>query len=93
MSTEKNDERRVAYLDLLASSLTNHEKNLDSLVERIEKLSESLFKLKNSDRYEEFDVKIKSKVKDESTDKIVYMRIPIQNSIDDLVQILKCLKD
>jgi len=36
------DRERYAYLDLLATALTDHEKNLDNLIKRLEKVSEKL---------------------------------------------------
>lgn len=36
------DRERYAYLDLLATALTDHEKNLDNLIKRLTKVSEKL---------------------------------------------------
>ena len=42
MSYAGEDRERYAYLDLLATALTDHEKNLDNLIKRLEKVSEKL---------------------------------------------------
>ena len=36
------DRERYAYLDLLATALTDHEKNLHNLIKRLEKVSKQL---------------------------------------------------
>jgi hypothetical protein len=46
MTDEKN-ETKYAYLDLLDTALTDHEKNLNVLIERIEKITEKLSRLNN----------------------------------------------
>jgi len=42
MSHSGEDRERYAYLDLLATALTDHEKNLHNLINRLEKVSERL---------------------------------------------------
>lgn len=37
------DRERYAYLDLLATALTDHERNLHNLIKRLENVSEKLF--------------------------------------------------
>jgi hypothetical protein len=45
--TDDKNETKYAYLDLLATALTDHEKNLNILIERIEKVTDKLSRLNN----------------------------------------------
>lgn len=47
------DRERYAYLDLLATALTDHEKNLNSLIKRLEKVSEKLSLIAESESKEQ----------------------------------------
>ena len=44
MSGEGSRDASLEYLDLLAATLTQHEKNLDSLIEKLEKAAAALVK-------------------------------------------------
>ncbi|MCS7120289.1 MAG: hypothetical protein RMJ07_04605 [Nitrososphaerota archaeon] len=45
---EPEDEGKIYYLDLLISTLREHEKNLDNLIGRIENLASALDKIVDS---------------------------------------------
>ena len=51
------DRERYAYLDLLATALTDHEKNLDKLVKRLEEVSEKLSSFVELESKEEYAAK------------------------------------
>lgn len=54
MGYADEDRERYAYLDLLATALTDHEKNLDKLVKRLEEVSEKLSSVVELDYREEY---------------------------------------
>jgi hypothetical protein len=99
MSSEERG--RSSYLDLLITTLMEHEKNLDALVEKIEKISEDLRGI-----YEETGSKpekgvavkasiLKEKIKTAPSepDTLVYMKIRLDRAIDDVVRIIETLKE
>ncbi len=89
------DERgRSSYLDLLVSTLMEHEKNLDNLVGRLEQIYERLSSGKEEGpKAEEIP---KAKEEGEAVarqDTLVYMRIKLSRSIDEVVRVLESLKE
>jgi len=95
------EEGRSSYLDLLITTLMEHEKNLDAIVERMERLSEELKKIRfSSAQQQEKTVNtnistVREKVKNDSskTDSLVYMKIRLDRSIDDTIKIIETLKE
>ena len=96
MSSEERG--RSSYLDLLITTLMEHEKNLDALIEKIEKIYEDLRSV-----YEEAS-KTKKTVAEASTleekaettpgepDTMVYLKVRINRPIDEVVKIIETLK-
>jgi glycine cleavage system protein P-like pyridoxal-binding family len=101
MSSEERG--RSSYLDLLITTLMEHEKNLDAIVEKMEKITEELKTIRSepsSKPEKTVDVKvsaIKEKAKKGSSesepDSLVYMKIKLDRSIDDLIKIIEALKE
>ena len=99
MSSEERG--RSSYLDLLITTLMEHEKNLDAIVEKMEKITEELKTIRSepsSKPEKTVDVKIsaiKEKAKNDSSepDSLVYMKIKLDRSIDDLIKIIEALKE
>jgi len=78
MSGEERDERRgrSSYLDLLISTLMEHEKKMDSLVERLQKVAKDLSTIHEED----------------NSNTLIYMKIKTDHSIDEIVKIIESLK-
>ncbi len=78
-----------------------HEKNLDAIVEKMERITEELKKIRSaptSKPEKTVDTKIsvvKEKIKGDSseTDSLVYMKIKLDRSIDDIIKIIEALKE
>jgi len=87
---------RSSYLDLLITTLMEHEKNMDGLVERLEKIAKEL-----AVNYEEAGLKAQKEIAKKERDKtvesdldtVVYMRIKIGRPIDETVKIIESLKE
>ena len=87
---------RSSYLDLLITTLMEHEKNMDGLVERLEKIAKEL-----TVSYEEAGLKAQKEIAKKERDKtvesdldtVVYMRIKIGRPIDETVKIIESLKE
>ena len=90
-STE--DRGRSSYLDLLISVLNQHEKALDSIVERMEKLAEELAKAKKELDLAKGESHPETMATREISDTVVYMKVRINRSIDEVVKILEVLKE
>ncbi len=94
MSAEERG--RSSYLDLLINTLMEHEKNMDSLVERLEKIAKEL-----AVNHEEAGLKAQKEIAKKERDKtvesdldtVVYMRIKIGRPIDETVKIIEALKE
>ena len=99
MSSEERG--RSSYLDLLITTLMEHEKNLDAIVEKIEKISEDLraiyteasSKPEKTVAVKASTLKEKAKKAPSEPDTLVYMRIKIDRAIDDVVKIIETLKE
>lgn len=96
MSSEEGG--RAGYLDLLISTLMEHEKNLDALIEKMEKMCENLSKVYEETKgsrkasVEASALKRKIEVGAEEPDTLVYLKIKISRPIDEVVRILEALK-
>jgi phosphoglycerate-specific signal transduction histidine kinase len=79
-------------LDLLANTLTEHEKNLDQLVERLEKICEHL----SSFRRKEESIEVTEAgraVPEGALETLVYMKLKTKRSAEELKKILDSLKE
>lgn len=90
MSEGNEDKARYAYLDLLAGTLTEHEKNLSELIEKLEVIHETFSKVGKLAESKEPDTK---DVKKDSAETLIYMKLKIDRSTEELKQILDSLKD
>ena len=90
MSEGNEDKARYAYLDLLASTLTEHEKNLSELIEKLEVIHETFSKVGKLTESKEPG---KTAVMKDSSETLIYMKLKIDRSTDELKQILDSLKD
>ena len=90
----RDKKAQYAYLDLLATTLTEHEKTLDKLIERLERISENLAKLSQVTE-EEAEVKapIVSRGESEGLETLTYIKIKLNRSISELKEILESLKE
>jgi aconitase B len=99
MSSEERG--RSSYLDLLITTLMEHEKTLDAIVEKIEKISEDLrgiyaeasSKPEKTVAVKTSTLKEKAKTTPSEPDTLVYMRIKLDRVIDDVVKIIETLKE
>ena len=90
-SKDKEERESLAYLDLLASTLTQHEKTLDRLIEKLEKASSELSKLtQQRGEGQRIETKI-SAVEAEAPEVITYMKIEINRSIEEIIRVLEAL--
>ena len=93
LSDERDvDERsaQYAYLDLLATTLTDHEKNLDKLIERLEEISGNLSRI--VELREQGEVQ-RATVKKEVPETLIYMKLRINRPAEELKTILDSLKE
>jgi len=99
MSSEERG--RSSYLDLLITTLMEHEKNLDAIVEKMEKILEELKTIRSepSPKPEKtIDMKLstlKEKAKNglSEPDTLVYMKIKLDHAADDKIRIIETLKN
>jgi len=90
-SKDAEEKESLAYLDLLASALTQHEKTLDRLIEKLEKASIELSKL-SQQRGEGQRVETKiSAVQAGPPEVITYVKIEINRPIEEVIRILEAL--
>jgi uncharacterized coiled-coil protein SlyX len=97
---DAKEKESLAYLDLLASTLTQHEKTLDRLIEKLEKASSELSKL-TQEKGEDQKVETKregqkvetkiSAVQARAPEIITYVKIEINRPIEEITEILETL--
>ena len=86
------DRARYAYLDLLAGTLTEHEKSLDRLISRLEEISGSLSELRKRERPVKL-VQGEMPAPAEAPETLVYMKLKIDRPAEELKKILDSLKE
>jgi len=74
----------------LATTLTDHEKNLDKLIERLEEISESLSRMVE---LREQGKGQRAAVKKEVPETLIYMKLRINRPAEELKTILDSLKE
>lgn len=79
MSAEERG--RTGYLDLLIATLMEHEKKVDSLVGRLKEIAEELSAIVNG------------KAAESDSETLVYMKIRVDRPIDEILKIIKSLKE
>jgi len=92
-SRSGSGENGMAYLDLLASTLTEHEKTLDTLIEKLEKVSENLTSLVQRRRPPGKGETKPGAVQEEAPETIIYMKIRYGRSVEELTKILETLTE
>lgn len=94
---ETRDKRaQYAYLDLLASTLTEHEKTLDRLINRLEKVSKNLTMTEQPAESEVQEEPVKPEVgiaKTGEPETLTYIRMKLARSTSELKEILESLKE
>jgi len=94
LADEERDKRaQFAYLDLLATTLTEHEKTLGKLIDRLEKLSKNLARAGQPPELEEKVESEVSIVRTEVPETLTYMKIKLNRSTQELKEILEALKE
>lgn len=94
MSSEERG--RASYLDLLVSTLMEHERNLNDLVEKLEELCSSLKEI--SKRFaeiveiQEISASEKEKPHPPQQNTLIYMKLKGQK-VEDLMRIIDSLKE
>jgi len=73
---------RTSYIDLLISTLMEHEKNLDTLLEKLEKIVKDLSTAREA-----------SNTDSEISNTLIYMKIKVDRPIDDILKIIESLKE
>ena len=94
MSTEERG--RSSYLDLLITALTKHEKNLDRLSERLEKVHEDLSavdKEAGSESRKKIATNEKGKTSSYDSDTLIYLKIGANRPLNEIVKIIESLKE
>lgn len=74
----------------MATTLTDHEKNLDKLIERLEEISESLSRMVELREQGEGQ---RATVKKEVPETLIYMKLRINRPAEELKTILDSLKE
>ena len=97
---DSEERGRSSYLDLLITTLMEHEKNLDALIEKIEKIYEDLRSVYEEASKTEKNVSVKTSDLKEKTetpsgepDTLVYLKVKVNRPIDEMVKILETLKE
>jgi len=89
------DEGRSSYLDLLITTLMEHEKNMDRLLGKLEKISEGLLKVSEGAelKTEKSVIRKEKSEKAGDSDAIIYMKIKIDRPLDEVLRIIESLKE
>jgi len=87
MSDENTNDKSIEYLDLLAATLTQYEKALDSLIEKLEKASDALVKTVSQ------QPRKATIIQEETADAITFTKIeiPYNRPIEEITKILETL--
>lgn len=94
MPAKRSKDERLAYLDLLASTLTEHEKALDALIEKLEKTTDSLVKMARQRVLpQRGEVEVSAVPEEEAPETIIYLKIKSGRSVEELTRILKTLTE
>ncbi|RLI35541.1 hypothetical protein DRO55_05070 [Candidatus Bathyarchaeota archaeon] len=82
---------RSGYLDLLIATLTEHDKNMDKHLNKMDKLSQNLNKLL-SENVKKEGKGSPSHPPDGKGDSLTYLRIKLNRPLDEVIRILEALK-
>jgi hypothetical protein len=82
---------RFAYLDLLVKTLSEHEKQLETLIEKIEQLSRNNYNDLNR-KGEKETLRINNENENIDSQNIIFMKLKLNRTTEELKEILKILK-
>jgi hypothetical protein len=88
------DSGRSSYLDLLVAVLSEHEKSMDRILEKMEKVSQDLAKAAKVSRDSKRNsavVQVETSPGDKET--LIYMKVKLNRSVDEFLKILQSLKE
>ena len=88
------DSGRSSYLDLLVAVLSEHEKSMDRILEKMEKVSQDLAKAAKVSRDSKRNsavVQVETSPGDKET--LIYMKVKLKRSVDEFLKILQSLKE
>ena len=95
MSSEERG--RASYLDLLINTLMEHEKNLDKLIDKLEKIYENLQEIHErrgeTETKEKPALEKKSKPSPSEQNTLIYMKLKLGQDIEDIIKIIESLKE
>jgi len=95
MSSEERG--RASYLDLLINTLMEHEKNLDKLIDKLERIYENLQEIYEkrgeSETREKPALKEKRKPPSSEQEALIYMKLKLGRDIEDIIKIIESLKE
>ena len=87
---------RSSYLDLLVAALMEHEKDLDRLVEKLEKASSKLSAMRKEAGLKGSDKTVKKEKGKETVPEsgaLIYMKIKLDRPTDEVTKIIESLKE
>jgi hypothetical protein len=89
------DSGRSSYLDFLVAVLSEHEKNMDRILAKMEMISQDLAKAAKlgGDSKGNRAVPKKSEISPEDQETLIYMKFRLSRSVNDLLKILQSLKE
>ena len=89
------DSGRSSYLDLLISVLSQHEKNMDKVIEKMEKLTQGLAKAARSTKLSEEDEVPSEEAEPpkKGSETLTYMKIRLNRPLEEVLRILETLKE
>jgi hypothetical protein len=88
------DSGRSSYLDMLVAVLSEHEKSMDRILEKMEKVSQDLAKAAKVSRDSKRNsavVQVETSPGDKET--LIYMKVKLNRSVDEFLKILQSLKE
>ena len=95
MSSEERG--RASYLDLLINTLMEHEKNLDKLINKLERIYENLQEV--YEKRGETETREKPTLEEERKPAssepctLIYMKLKLGREIEDIIKIIESLKE
>ncbi|RLI11247.1 hypothetical protein DRO35_05350 [Candidatus Bathyarchaeota archaeon] len=98
MSSEEKG--RASYLDLLINTLMEHEKNLNAIVEKLEKVSKDLREVVERLEVKTHETSMKESIIEErkkkheppERDTLTYIKLKLGRSAEDIIKIIESLK-
>jgi len=100
MQMSSEERGRASYLDLLISTLMEHEKNLNTIVEKLEEVSQSLREAVERLEVEKREASMKEAIVEKrgeerassEQDTLTYIRLKLGRKAEDIIKIIESLK-